>query len=489
MRESMTLQNLLAGCDVARMPAGETLVSGIAYRSDRVREGDAFFCIRGFAHDGDDFAREAVARGARAVVAERPLPEVEAFAPVAVVRDTREALARASDRFFDHPSRSLQVVGVTGTNGKTTTTYIVDSIARAAGRSTGIVGTVEVRVKDERKPAGRTTQESRDLQELLAQMRDAGVETVAMEVSSHAIDLKRVVGIRFAVAAFTNLTQDHLDYHKTIEEYWSVKKRLFTDHEADARVVNVDSAAGVELAASLAGAIAVGHAADAAVRAERESHAPDGTEFDLVIGSWRRRVRLPLPGAHNVENALVAAGCALALGIGPDAIAAGLERCPQVPGRLERIDEGQPFSVLVDYAHTPDSLAKAIDAVREVTPGRVIVVFGCGGDRDREKRPLMGAAAGERADFVVLTSDNPRSEDPVGIVLQIEDGLKPTGAPYAVELDRRAAIRAALQMARAGDAVLIAGKGHEDYQIFSDRTIRFDDREVAWEELRRPCSD
>lgn len=488
MGESTTLQELLAGCEVARMPAGEVLVSGIAYRSDRVRQGDAFFCIRGFAHDGHSFAREAAARGACAVVAERPLPDVEASVPVAVVADTREALARASDRFFGHPSGSLRVVGITGTNGKTTTTYIVDSIMRAAGLATGIIGTVEVRVGDMRMPAGRTTPESRDLQELLARMRDSGVSGVAMEVSSHAIDLKRVVGIRFAVAAFTNLTQDHLDYHKTLEEYWSVKKRLFTEHDVEARVVNLECAAGVELAASVPDAITVGRAADAAIRAERESHLPHGTEFDLVVGTWRRRIRLPLPGAHNVENALVAAGCARALGIGLDAVVEGLESCPQVPGRLERIDEGQPFSVLVDYAHTPDSLAKAIDAVREVTPGRVIVVFGCGGDRDREKRPLMGAAAGERADLVIVTSDNPRSEDPIGIILQIEDGLRPTGAPYAIEVDRRTAIRAALQAARAGDAVLIAGKGHEDYQIFSDRTIRFDDRQVAREELRRLCS-
>ncbi|MBC7267037.1 MAG: UDP-N-acetylmuramoyl-L-alanyl-D-glutamate--2,6-diaminopimelate ligase [Coriobacteriia bacterium] len=481
------LDDLLAGAGVVSMPGEPVSVSGIAYRSDRVSEGDAFFCIPGFAHDGHDFAADAVARGARAVVAERPLPTIARAAPVVVVRDAREALALASARFFGDPSRTLPVIGVTGTNGKTTTTYIVDSIMRAAGHETGIIGTVEVRIGGERVPSGRTTPESRDLQELLAKMRSAGVERVAMEVSSHAIDLKRVVGIRFAVAAFTNLTQDHLDYHKTLEEYWSVKRRLFTEHDVGVRVANIDDAAGAELASGLPDVIRVGRSEGARVRAIDETHRADGTEFELVTPSWRRRVRLPLPGAHNVENALVATGCALALGVDVDAIVAGLEACPQVPGRLERIDEGQPFSVLVDYAHTPDSLAKAIEAVREVTSGRVIVVFGCGGDRDREKRPLMGAAAGARADVVIATSDNPRSEDPVGIILQIEDGLREAHARYQVEVDRRAAIRAAIEQAQPGDAVLIAGKGHEDYQIFLDRTIHFDDREVAREELRRLC--
>ncbi|MCX8006900.1 MAG: UDP-N-acetylmuramoyl-L-alanyl-D-glutamate--2,6-diaminopimelate ligase [Coriobacteriia bacterium] len=485
--DDMRLDDLLTGPGVRARPDAAVRVSGIAYRSDRVSPKDAFFCIRGFAHDGHDFASDAVSRGASAVVASREMPELAGVVPVAVVDDTREALARASARFFGHPSASLEVVGVTGTNGKTTTTYIVDSIMRAAGKTTGLVGTVEVRIGDVRMPAGRTTPESRDLQELLARMRASGVTNVSMEVSSHAIDLKRVVGIRFAVAAFTNLSQDHLDYHKTLEEYWSVKKRLFTEHDVGARVVNVDSPAGAELAATLTDALTVGRSADAHVRAHDEEHAPHGTTFDLVVGSWRRRVQLPLPGAHNVENALVAAGCAVALGIDLEAIASGLEACPQVPGRLERIDEGQPFAVLVDYAHTPDSLAKAIDTVREFTRGRVIVVFGCGGDRDREKRPLMGAAAAERADFVVVTSDNPRSEDPVGIVLEIVDGIRAKRVDHIVEIDRRTAIRRALESAKPGDAVLIAGKGHEDYQIFSDRTIRFDDREVAREELRRLC--
>jgi UDP-N-acetylmuramoyl-L-alanyl-D-glutamate--2,6-diaminopimelate ligase len=318
-------------------------------------------------------------------------------------------------------------------------------------------------------------------------MREEGVSAVSMEVSSHALDLHRVDGVRFAVAAFTNLTQDHLDYHSSLEEYWTVKRRLFTEFEVAERVVNLDDPRGVDLAAATSARWTVGRDAAAEVRALEERPGPTSTDFTLATPVGTRRVTLPLAGAYNVSNALVAAASALALGITLDVVVAGLESAPQVPGRLERISEGQPFAVLVDYAHTPDSLAKAIGAVRAVTQGRVITVFGCGGDRDPEKRALMGMAAGENSDEVVVTSDNPRSEDPVGIILAIEDGLKRTGTSYSIEVDRRGGIRAALARAVAGDTVLIAGKGHEDYQIFADRTVHFDDREVAREELRSLC--
>ncbi|MCK8114372.1 UDP-N-acetylmuramoyl-L-alanyl-D-glutamate--2,6-diaminopimelate ligase [Anaerosoma tenue] len=461
-----------------------TDVSGIAYRSDAVRPGDVFFCIPGHRHDGHDFAADALSRGAVAIVCERPLGTA---AWEIVVDDARRALALASAAFHDHPSGRMDVVGITGTNGKTTTTYIMDSILRQAGRTTGLIGTVETRVAGERQSSSRTTPESADLQALLARMVEAGVEAVSMEVSSHAIDLHRVDALRFAVAAFTNLTQDHLDYHRTLDEYWSVKRRLFTDLEVGARVVNIDDPRGAGLGAALDDVWTVGRAAGAMVRAENERPAADSTTFHLVTPEGEAEVTLPLAGAYNVSNALVAAGSALAMGIGLDIVVRGLESAPQVPGRLEGIDEGQPFVVLVDYAHTPDSLAKAIAAVRDITPGRVITVFGCGGDRDPEKRPLMGKAAGENSDIAVVTSDNPRSEDPVGIILRTEDGLKGTPCEYEVEVDRRTAIARAFAIAREGDAVLIAGKGHEDYQIFADRTIHFDDREVAREELRARC--
>jgi UDP-N-acetylmuramoyl-L-alanyl-D-glutamate--2,6-diaminopimelate ligase len=483
--EPTTFAALMSDSTTTSMSGPDTPVTGVAYRSDHVRPGDVFFCVPGFAHDGHDFAVDAVRRGAVAVVAERPVQGL--VAPVAVVRSARAALARAAARVHGFPSRDLDVVGITGTNGKTTSAYLVDCILRADGRTTGLIGTVETRIAGERVASARTTPESADLQALFARMRDAGVSGVAMEVSSHAIDLHRVDATRFAVAAFTNLSQDHLDYHHTLAEYWSVKRRLFTELDVGGRVVNIDDPAGRDLALERGDTIGVGRDESAAIRATDEVPGPLSTEFTLG-GPWgTERLVLPLAGRYNVENALIAAGCATVLGIGIERIRAGLESAPQVPGRLERIEEGQPFAVFVDYAHTPDSLEKAIQAVRAVTPGRVIVVFGCGGDRDPDKRSLMGAAAATYADHVFVTSDNPRSEDPVGIILQIEDGMRGVSTAYDVEVDRRAAIAAALRAARSSDAVLIAGKGHEDYQIFSDRTVHFDDREVAREELRARC--
>jgi len=471
--------DLLASVGGRATGPADTAVTGIAYRSDNVNPGDVFFCVPGFTADGHTFARDAVARGASALVVQR---ELDLEIPQYVVDDTRIALAYASAEFYGRPSENLDVVGITGTNGKTTTTYLVDSIARAGGHSTGLMGTVETRVGDQRRAAGRTTPEAADVQALFAEMREAGATICAMEVSSHAIDLHRVDAVRFAVAAFTNLTQDHLDFHHTIEEYFSVKKRLFNELDCEARVVNVDDPFGVGIANEIGGTLTVGRTRSAHVRATDEVLRAEGSTFVLHTPAGRAQVMLPLTAAYNVSNALVAAGCALALGLGLDAIVEGLHAAPQVPGRLERIDCGQDFSVIVDYAHTPDSLEKAIAAVGNVTPGRVLVVFGCGGDRDPDKRPMMGRSAAV-ADRVFLTSDNPRSEDPVGIILQVEDGLRAARASYEVEVDRRRAIEKAIGAAEPGDAVLIAGKGHEDYQIFSDRTIHFDDREVAREVL------
>jgi len=462
-----------------------TTVSGISYRSDTVQPGDAFFCIAGFAHDGHDFAADAVSRGASVVVAQHPLEGLDV--PVIVVSDTRVELARAAARFHGDPSSRMAVIGITGTNGKTTTTYLLESIMRSHGHTTGVIGTVETRIGDRCLEAARTTPESADLQALLKEMLDAGVDSVAMEVSSHAIDLDRVEAVHFAVAAFTNLTQDHLDYHHTIEEYFSVKKRLFTELAVGARVINVDDALGAGLALELPGALTVGTSLDAVLRASDIELSAAGACFVLSTPEGVASVNLPLAGHFNVSNALVAAGCALSLDVPLATVVKGLESSHQVPGRLERVDAGQGFAVYVDYAHTPDSLEKAIDAVRGVTTGRVITVFGCGGDRDPDKRPLMGGAAGRGSDHVIITSDNPRGEDPIGIILQIEDGLRAGSSSYETEPDRRAAIALAVGQAVDGDSVLIAGKGHEGYQIFSDRTVDFDDRKVAREELERLC--
>lgn len=479
------MMSLLHG--VAAQPLGpqDVVVSGVAYRSDQVREGDAFFCIQGLDHDGHRFASDAVNRGAAALVVQHELADCDA--PQFLVSDSRVALALAAGEFYGNPSRSMDLVGITGTNGKTTTTYILDAIMREAGRRTGIIGTVETRIGDERLSASRTTPESSDLEALLARMRDDGVTATALEVSSHAIDLHRVDGVRFAVAAFTNLTQDHLDYHLTIEEYFSVKRRLFTDFDVASRVVNIDDPVGKRLAAEISGCVTVGLDPAADVRVEHLSLRADGADFALVTPGGTVQVDLPLAGAYNVSNALVASACALECGIGLQTVARGLSGAPQVPGRLERVEGDGGFSVVVDYAHTPDSLEKALLAMRSVTSGRVIVVFGCGGDRDPDKRPLMGAVAGRGSDVAILTSDNPRSEDPVGIILQVEDGLKNTPADYEVHVDRRRAIARAIALATEGDTVLVAGKGHEDYQIFADRTVHFDDREVAREEMARRC--
>ena len=482
------LDELLENVAVPQIAVPPIMVSGVAYDSRAVTEGAVFFCVPGFAHDGHDFARKAVERGAAALVVKHEIPGLDITQ--VVVPDPRAALAVAAARFYGSPSESLAVVGITGTNGKTTTTYLLDAILRSAGMTTGVIGTVGTEVAGERRETKRTTPESADLQALLADMVAEGVDAVSMEVSSHALDLHRVDDVAFRVAAFTNLSQDHLDYHSTLEEYFAVKRRLFTEFHPGRAVIDVDDPAGVALAADLDADVllSVGRSPQAAVRAADEQPGQVSTEFELLTPAGEAHVHLPLAGAFNVSNALVAAGCALALGVPLETVAEGLSEAPQVPGRLERIEAGQPFAVLVDYAHTPDGLEKAIDAVRTVTPGRVITVFGCGGDRDPDKRPVMGKVAGVGSDLAIATSDNPRSEDPVGILLAVEDGLKRADAGYEIVVDRRRAIARAIDVAKAGDAVLIAGKGHEDYQIFADRTIHFDDREVAREELEKRWS-
>ena len=481
----MTLRELLEPAEVkaARGPL-DIEVRGIGYDSRRVRPGDAFFALAGARADGRSYARQAVTAGAVAVVG---LDEPIEGATVVAVAETRLALARAAAAFHGHPARALRVVAVTGTNGKTTTTYLLESIFAAAGWPAGVIGTTGIRLAGGRRPASLTTPEAPELQALLAEMRDRGVTAVAMEMSSHALAQRRGYGMDADVAVFTNLSHDHLDFHGTLEAYLDAKLMLFDGRNGDhgrkswTAVINADDpVAGQVAEAARRGGGEVrtyGSGAKPDVRIGRIEPRPRGLAVPLGWEGGERTVALPLLGRYNAWNAAAAFGAARALGIDAETAVGGLERVAGVPGRLERVDRGQSFEVVVDYAHTPDALEQALTAAREHAPGALLLVFGCGGDRDRAKRPAMGKVAASRADRVWVTSDNPRGEDPAAIVREIEDGMGET--PRTVLLDRRDAIAAALAAARPGDLVLIAGKGHETTQTIGERVLPFDDREVA----------
>jgi UDP-N-acetylmuramoyl-L-alanyl-D-glutamate--2,6-diaminopimelate ligase len=431
-----------------------------------------FVAVRGSLHDGHDYVEAAVAAGSPAVAVERPMA---IGAGQVVVADTRRAMGAMAAEVHNDPSSRVAVVGVTGTNGKTSVTHFVESLMESSGRAAGLIGTIETRVRDVTLPSVRTTPEATDFQRLLATMCDLGAEVVAAEISSHALELGRVASTRFAVAAFTNFSQDHLDFHGSMDSYRAAKERLFREYEVGTAVINVDDAVGAAIAewASMP-VIRVGAQAD--VRAESVSTSLSGTKFQLVTPGGSRRVESPVVGAFNVENCLIAAGCCLAMGIGLDDVADGLGRLDGVPGRFELISGAGPVHVIVDYAHTPGGVHEAIAVARAVGAGRVIAVVGAGGDRDREKRPLMGRAAVE-ADMAVLTSDNPRSEDPGRILSEVASGAP--GSRAILEIDRRRAIEVAVDAARPGDVVLILGKGHETGQEIGGRILPFDDRVVA----------
>ncbi len=478
-------------------------ISSLAYDSREVRPGALFFCVSGFERDGHEFAAQAIERGAAALVVERPLdvdvPEVE-------VASARAAMGPLADAFYDHPSSALRVVGVTGTNGKTTTAFLVRALLERSGIGCGLLGTVKSVVGGREQQVLRTTPEAIDLQADLRAMLDAGDEACAMEVSSHALALGRTGGVRFAVAVFTNLTQDHLDFHRDMDDYFGAKRGLFISGPG-AAVVNIGDPYGRRLAAELPAALTFAVEGDAPAGEAPDYLARDvqcgaaGSRFVLEGPEGSRSVSLPLAGRFNVANALGALVAARALGLDLDALVAALADDVSVPGRLERVEEGQPFTVLVDYAHTPDSLARVLAAARELASdeaasaepnghrARVLCVFGAGGDRDRGKRPLMGEAAARAADVVIVTSDNPRSEDPAAIIADVLDGLGTAplegNESLHVIADRRDAIARSLALARAGDVVVIAGKGHEQGQeLAGGRVIPFDDVSVARELLR-----
>jgi UDP-N-acetylmuramoyl-L-alanyl-D-glutamate--2,6-diaminopimelate ligase len=484
------LHDLVAGLDAFELRGESDVdVRTIVHDHRDAREGAMFCCIRGANVDGHLFAPEAVASGAVACLVERWLA---VDVPQVRVDSVRIALGPLCARLFGDPSRALRVLGVTGTNGKTTTTYLLEAIGRAAGDLVGIVGTVGARIGDEPLPLRHTTPEATDLQALLAQIRDAGARTVAMEVSSHALDQHRVDGTHFAAVCFTNLSHDHLDYHGTLDEYFEAKARLFDPRFAWQCAINVDDPHGTRLAARAAerglSVLTFGvDRPDAQVGALEVDIDRTCTRFVLVDrrSDARVDVETSLVGRPNVSNALAAAATALAAGFAFATVADGLSARVRVPGRFEPVEAGADVTVLVDYAHTPDALAAALDVARGLATGsgRVLVVFGCGGDRDRAKRPVMGDVAARRADAVFVTSDNSRSEDPTVIVSEILAGIPSSAPAPVVELDRRRAIRAALRESRAGDVVVIAGKGHESGQTAGDVTVPFDDRVVAREEL------
>ncbi|MDQ4143609.1 MAG: UDP-N-acetylmuramoyl-L-alanyl-D-glutamate--2,6-diaminopimelate ligase [Actinomycetota bacterium] len=466
-------------------PSSDIPVSGLSFDSRAVGERHLFFCVPGTVSDGHDYATAAVAAGAVALVVERP---TGAGVPEVLVTDARRAMARIAAEFYDRPGDDLMLLGVTGTNGKTTTAFLLESILTAGGLSTGLIGTIETRVAGRRKAGVRTTPESLDLQALLAEMREAGATAVSMEVTSHALVMHRVESLRFAVAGFTNLSQDHLDFHSSMEDYFAAKRMLFTHERAERGATNVDDPSGLRVFEE-SSIPCVGFGADerSSVRALDVRSGPWGSEFVLDIdGVGETKVSTALVGHFNISNCLAAASMAWQAGIDLDTIQAGIERLRAVPGRFEAVDAGQPFTVVVDYAHTPDSLDNVLRGARALAgSGRVVCTFGCGGDRDRGKRPLMGAVAAKLADFVVVTSDNPRSEDPHAIIDSILEGViaeRPDG-PDAVLADRKEAIGRALAEAREGDVVVVAGKGHETGQEFRDHTIPFDDREVARDAL------
>jgi UDP-N-acetylmuramoyl-L-alanyl-D-glutamate--2,6-diaminopimelate ligase len=489
------LRDLAAAHQGARVHAfGANLdalsVSGIAYDSRQMRPGSLFAALRGSATDGLQFVEAAAKKGAVAVLADRaPLATI----PWIEAKNSRAALADIAICFYGDPASGMKLAGVTGTNGKTTTAFLIDAGLRHAGHVTGLFGTIESRIASRPLPSVLTTPESVDLQRTLAEMKREGVSHVSMEVSSHALVQERVRGLRFHAAVFTNLTRDHLDFHGDMDSYWAAKERLFTErlHPEGVAILNVDDERGHSLATRLPRRKRLSFSfdpesdADIVPEARGRDLSLSGTSFSFRCPAGRFRIESPLVGDFNVRNLLGAFGALVALGVPPETAARGLGSLEGVPGRMERVDEGQPFTVLVDYAHTDDALRSALLTVRGLKPNRVVTVFGCGGDRDRSKRPLMGAVAAQHSDVVVATSDNPRSEPPESILEEIAQGFRNAASQTSLVVDRAEAIERALRAARPGDAVIIAGKGHETTQTLRTGKIPFDDRHVARGALRR----
>lgn len=483
----MRIRGLLKSSGI-RCPAGlkDLEVSGISCNSRDVQEDFVFVAIKGNRADGNSYIKEAVSGGAKVVVAEGSRPECLKSSKIAFVpvRNSRRSLAELANQFYARPSEEVKVVGVTGTNGKTTVTYLIEAVSRESGSLPAVIGTINHRFKDFVIPSKNTTPGPVELQGLLSRMREGGVRHCAMEVSSHALDQDRVQGVKFSAAIFTNLTQDHLDYHKTFAQYFKAKAKLFMGlGRGSFALINSDDVFGKKLVGlTKAKVITYGIDEDADVRAAEARFGVNGTEFTVVSPEGKTRIKSGLIGKHNVYNILAAFAWGLKESIHPRVIKSAIEKFTLVPGRLERVDCQGGYSVFVDYAHTDDALKNIIQSLRQVGQKRIIVVFGCGGDRDKGKRPKMGQVVSELSDYAIITSDNPRSEDPMRIIEDIKKGIKKDN--FCVIPERIEAIRKSLSMAAIGDIVLVAGKGHEDHQIIGDRSLRFDDREAVKECLR-----
>lgn len=466
-------------------------VDGIVYDSRKVKPGDIFVAISGMKEDGHKYVPAALANGAAALVVEHAQEDVPPAVPQIVVEDSRAFLGFLASAFYAEPDKELYLIGITGTNGKTTTTYLIKWLFECARRKTGLIGTIQNYIGEQRLPAHQTTPESVEIFSMLRAMRDANCDSAVMEVSSHSLKQGRVALCDFDVAVFTNLTQDHLDYHHTFADYRDSKAILFRMlRKAGARrprfaVINRDDPAAAAMAANcLVPIYYYGIDQDADLRVRQYSSSPQGSSFILEYRGQSYVVKIPLIGKFNIYNVLAALAVACGSGLHMEDCLHWLGKAPQVPGRFELVDEGQDFTVVVDYAHTPDGLLNVLNTARALSPRRLISVFGCGGDRDRTKRPIMAKIGGEHSDYVVLTSDNPRSEDPYVILDEVEAGIKDLGKPYVKIENRREAIRAAIREAKSGDMIVIAGKGHEDYQLVKDQVLHFDDRETVRKILR-----
>lgn len=492
--EPVLLRRLLTGLDSigwSHRGSTDVLISGISYDSSKVAEGDLFCCVRGNKFDGHDFATGAVEAGAAALIVEEWIETAPASECTQVrVVSSRRAMARVACEFFGNPSKRMSIVGITGTNGKTSTAFMTESVLRNAGFTTGLLGTIETRIAGRSEPAGRTTPEAPDLQYLLWQMTQEGVQAVAMEVSSHALTLGRTDGTEFRVGVFTNLTQDHLDFHGTLENYYLSKRRLFEDGAVHTAVVNLDDPWARRIPIEIPGIETIQYSLSpneaASIWADGIKFSDGFVRFSLEGVAGSHQVQLSVPARFAISNALAAAAAGVAMEIDGDVIAEGLSRTGAIPGRFELVRRGQPFLVVVDYAHTPDAITSVLASAREqvVDDGEVHIVVGCGGDRDCSKRPKMARAALDGANRAIFTSDNPRSEDPAEIIKEMIGGIDDASSEaYVVELDRRRAIAIALESAQPGDVVVIAGKGHEPGQIFGDVVLPFDDRDVVADEL------